>query len=450
MSQSIERRTFLRGLGTLMALPVLESVMPAGVRAAAEASKAGAASHPLRTAFIYTPNGAIMPRWTPKGEGANWELSPTMASLKNVKSDLQVITGLEHQKADANGDGGGDHARATATFLTGIQARKTAGADISLGVSVDQVLARQVGNETRLESLQLGCDQVRKAGRCDSGYSCAYQFNFSWRDENMPLPPEVDPRLVFEKLFGSYDKKESKESREKRMRHQNSLLDFVMEDAKSLQGRLGYTDTQKLDEYLTGVRDLERKIEHAEKFAMEMPDVEKPAGIPDGYRDYIRLMYDLLVLSFQTDSTRVASFLVAHDGSNRSFPDMGVPDGHHHLSHHRDDQEKINKIAKIDQFYMEQFAYFLEKMKTVKEADGSNLLDHSMIVFGSGISDANRHDHHNLPVILAGKGNGALRPGRHLVTKQNVPMTNLYLSLADRVGAKVDRIGDSTGRFDLV
>jgi len=441
----IQRRKFLRGIGATVALPTLECMLPETVAAAKKAEQA------TRMAFIYTPNGAIMDKWLPKGEGQNWELSPTLSSLKDVKNDIQVITGLEHDKANNNGDGGGDHARATATFLTAVQARKTAGADIRLGVSVDQVAAQQVGSRTKLDSLQLGCDPVRKAGRCDSGYSCAYQFNFSWKNATLPLPPEIDPRIVFEKLFGSKEsRKESAESRARRMRHERSLLDFVMEDAKSLQHSLGRTDRQKIDEYLTAVRELEQKIENAEKFRAALPKTNRPDGIPQVYRDHIRVMYDLMALAFQSDSTRIASFLVAHDGSNRSFAEVGVPDGHHHLSHHRRDEKKMAKIEKIDRFYVEQFAYFMNKMKSIKEPDGRNLLESSMIVFGGGISDADRHDHHDLPVILAGKGNGQLRPGRHLKTKQQVPMANLYLSLLDRVGAKADTLGDSTGRFDLI
>lgn len=409
------------------------------------------ASGPLRMAYIYTPNGAIMDKWTPKQEGQDWQLSQTLAALKETKEDLQVITGLMHDKAEANGDGGGDHARATATFLTAAQARKTAGADIKLGISVDQVAAAQIGSQTRLDSLQLGCDPARKAGRCDSGYSCAYQFNFSWKSPTLPLAPEVDPRLVFEKLFGAPESKESVESRVRRTRHERSLLDYVYEDAKTLQGKLGHTDRLKVDEYLTAVREIELKIENAEKFRSSLPqNGMRPDGIPAEYREHIRVMYDLLALAFQTDTTRIASFLVAHDGSNRSFADIGVPDGHHHLSHHRRKPDKIAKLEKIDRFYVELFAGFLEKMKSIREPDGRNLLDSSMIVFGGGISDADRHDHDNLPVILAGGGNGQLRTGRHLVTERRVPMANLYLSLLDRAGVKADRLGDSTGRFDLI
>lgn len=442
---SLDRRRFLHGLGATVALPSLEWLAPVEGLAATEAGNAA-----LKMAFVYTPNGVIPSKWNPKGEGKNWQLSSTLSALAPVKSELQVISGLAHDKANANGDGGGDHARANATFLTGMQARKTAGADIRAGVSVDQIAALRNGRQSKLDSLQLGCDLGRKAGRCDSGYSCAYQYNMSWRTPTLPLAPEIDPRLVFEKLFGSAQRPGDKKAQQRRLKERRSVLDFVLEDAKSMQQELGYTDRLKLDEYLTGVRELEQKIENAETFSASLPDADRPTGVPSDYAAHIRLMYDLMVMAFQTDSTRVASFLVAHDGSNRSFKDVGVAEGHHHLSHHRDDPQKIEKIARIDKFYVEQFAYFLKKMQASKSADGRSLLDDSMIVFGGAISDANRHDHDKLPVILAGRGGGDLRTDRHLVVPQPTPMTNLYLSMLDRVGIQEERLGDSTGRLDLI
>ncbi len=442
---TINRRKFLRGVGALVALPSLECLTPA-----AKAAGKAAAGSATKMAFIYTPNGAIMPQWNPTGEGDKWKLSSSLSSLEPVKKDIQIISGLAHDKARANGDGGGDHARANATFLTGTQARKTAGADIKAGISVDQLAAAELGKHTRLDSLQLGCDPGRKAGSCDSGYSCAYQFNLSWRTPTLPLAPEIDPRLVFENLFGRADAPGDSKAQARRLEERKSILDFVVEDAKSFQAQLGYTDRLKMDEYLTGVRELERKIEAAENFTAELPDADRPNGIPTDYGAHIRLMYDLMIMAFQTDSTRVASFLVAHDGSNRSFSDIGVAEGHHHLSHHRDDPEKIEKLAKIDKFYAEQLAYFLKKMKATKSAAGDSLLDESMIVYGGAISDANRHDHDNLPVILAGHGGGKLRAGRHLKLKEATPMTNLYISMLDRAGVKTDRVGDSTGPLDLI
>ena len=425
-----------------MTLPWLEAMAPLSVMAAAPAS-------PLRMAFAYTPNGIIMDQWTPRGTGKDFELPPTLQPLKAHQQKLQALSGLDHEKANPNGDGGGDHARANATFLTGCQAKKTAGADIRAGVSVDQVAAQHLTGQTRLDSLELGCDLGRKAGRCDSGYSCAYQFNFSWKTPNLPMPPEINPRIVFEKLFGGGVLGDSKEERARRAKYGQSILDYVMEDAKSLQSKLGATDRSKIDEYLMGVRELERKIEQAEKFAQQLPDVSKmPSGIPPTYKEHIRLLYDLLAMAFETDSTRIATFLVAHDGSNRSFNEIGVPDGHHYLSHHRNDRGKIEKLTKIDKFYVEQFAYFLDKLDSIREGDGT-LLDHSMVVYGGGHSDGNAHDHVNLPVILAGGGRGKLTPGRH-VNFGGKPMTNLYLTMLDHMGAGVDRLGDSTGRLQGV
>ncbi len=435
--QPLSRRTALRGLGISLSLPLLEAMGPIRSYAASQAPS------PLRMGFIYLPNGVIMDRWIPQKTGSQFDFPSTLKPLEPMKNHLQILSGLDHRKANNNGDGGGDHARANATFLTGCQAKKTAGADIRIGVSVDQVAAKKLTGSTRLDSLELGCDVGRKAGRCDSGYSCAYQFNFSWKTETLPMAPEVDPRVVFEKLFGNGILGESKKNQALRAKYHKSILDFVMEDAKALQGKLGTTDRAKLDEYMTGVRELERRIEHTEDFSRQLPTIDAPTGVPSDFASHVRLQYDLLAMAFQTDTTRIGTFLVAHDGSNRSFRDIGVGEGHHYLSHHANDQGKIEKITKIDKFYVEQFAYFLKKLSTMQEADGS-VLDHSMIVFGGGHSDGNRHSHENLPVVLAGKGNGHLQPGRH-VHHGNKPMTNLFLTMLDKMGAPSERLGDSTG-----
>jgi len=428
------RRRFLRGLGTMMALPTLEAF----------AGKS-APVHPTRFGFVYTPNGVNVDQWTVKGTGTSFELSPTLSPLEAQKKAIQVISGLSHDKARANGDGGGDHARATTTFLTGAQARKTGGADFHAGVSIDQVFAKHLGGETKLPTLELGCDEVRNNGRCDSGYSCVYQYNMSWKSPTLPMSPETDPRLVFERLFGNNDRKESAESAARRRRRQNSVLDFVMEDAKSISRQVSGADKRKIDEYLDAVRATEQRIERSEAMASELPGMNSPTGIPASYQEHIRLMYDLMAYAFQTDTTRISTFLVAHDGSNRSFPQIGVPDGHHHISHHGRDRKKLEKIAKIDRFYVEQFGYFLEKLASMKEGDG-NLLEHSMICFGGGISDADRHDHSRLPVVLAGGGSGTLQPGRHLDLGKDVPMSNFYLGLLEKAGISGEtRFGDSTG-----
>lgn len=421
---------------------MLDAMAPIRVLAAegAAASKVS----PRRMAFVYVPNGANMADWTPKKIGDEFELPPILEPLKGVQNDLLVLSGLAHDKGRPHGDGAGDHARASATFLTGCKARKTPGADIKVGISVDQVAAQKIGNQTRLSSLELGTDKARLAGNCDSGYSCAYSFNISWKSESTPMPPEVDPRQVFDRLFGNGHSGEMDEARIKRDRYRKSVLDFALDDARRLKADLGYTDRRKLDEYLTAVRELEQRIERANSFASEMPDYHRPTGVPRSYEEHLRLQFDLLALAFQTDSTRVASYIMAHDGSNRQYPFIGVRDGHHDLSHHGGDEEKKSKIAKINRFHTTQFAYFLQKLKSIPEGEGT-LLDNCMIVYGSGLGDGNRHNHDNLPVLVAGRGGGSIRSGRHVQFERETPMTNLFLSLLDRVGAPTERLGDSTG-----
>ncbi len=438
----LPRRTFLKGLGTAIALPMLEAMAP-GISTLARGAEP-AVGVPKRMGFVYIPNGANMADWTPATVGTDFELPATLQPLRPVQSDLLVLSGLAHDKARANGDGAGDHARASATFLTGCQARKTQGADIRVGVSVDQLAAARIGKQTRFASLELGCDRGKQVGNCDSGYSCAYSFNISWKSESTPMPPEVDPRQVFDRLFGAGSRTEMLQNRALREQYQKSVLDFVLEDAKRLKSNLGYTDRRKLDEYMTAVRELEQRIEQAQKFASVLPEFNKPTGIPKDYEQHVRLMYDLLVLAFQTDSTRIGTFIMAHDGSNRAYPFIGVSDGHHDLSHHGNDEAKKQKIAKINQFHISQFSYFLQKLKSVKEGDGT-LLDNCMIIYGSGIGDGNRHNHDELPVLLAGKGGGTIRTGRHIRYSKDTPMTDLYLSMMERAEVPIQRIGDSSG-----
>jgi hypothetical protein len=427
------RRKFLQGLATTLALPSLASL-----RAATPA----AAGHPLRMAFVYIPNGVNLDLWRPSGKA---NLSETLRPLDGLRDHFSVIRGLDHDKAFANGDGAGDHARANATFLTGCQARKTAGADIRVGVSVDQIAAQQIGHLTRVPSLELSTDPPRRSGNCDSGYSCAYQFNLSWRSETTPAPAERDPRLVFEKLFGSGNQRQD----EQRRARQQSILDFVKDDAKRLNTRLDGSDRAKMDEYLTAVRDVERRITQAEQFRIEVPEDQRPNGVPETHRDHIRTMYEMMALAFQTDTTRIASFLLAHDGSNRSFPEIGVNSAHHELSHHRSNAGHLAQIAKIDRFYVEQFAWFLEKLRNTTEGEG-NLLDHSMIIYGGAIADGNRHNHDDLPILLAGHGGRTITPGRVITAKQGTPMTNLYLSMLDRMNVNAERVGDSNGKFEAI
>ena len=432
-SSKITRRSILRGLGVSLAIPSLESFAVGGV-----------SGIPLRMGFTYIPNGVIMDEWRPLETGPLKSLPNSLQPLQNHTADFQVISGLNHTKAYANGDGGGDHARANATFLTGCQARKTAGKDIKVGVSVDQIAADAIGDKTKLRSLELSCDGVRRSGKCDSGYSCAYQYNLSWKTESMPMVPESNPRLVFERLFGNASSPTDRKGQLKRRALNKSILDFALQGASNFNKRLGKLDQEKLSEYFTSVRELEKRIEREEKNWEKLPDLKSPVGIPENYRAHLRLMFDMMVLAFQSDSTRISSFLLAHDGSNRSFRDIGVPEGHHSLSHHKNDPEKIKKLAKIDQFYSEQFAYFIDKLSTTQEIDGSRLLDHCMIVFGGGISDGNRHRHSDLPVLLAGGSSHGLTTGRH-VDYEGVPMTNLYLGMLDRAGVQASQVGDSSG-----
>jgi hypothetical protein len=443
----IPRRTFLKGVGTAISLPLLEAMLPPARLLAAEGSRIAEPAkvlRPKRMAFIYVPNGVNMADWTPVNGGTDFELPYILESLKPLQKDFQVLSGLAHQKADPNGDGAGDHARASATFLTGMQARKTAAVDIRVGMSVDQVAAAKIGRQTRLPSLELGCDKGQQAGSCDSGYSCAYQFNLAWKTDTSPLPPEVDPRLVFERLSTHGAAGEVEENRTRRKSNHQSVLDFVLEDARQLKANLGATDRHKLDEYMTAVREIEQRLEQAEKFTAASPDYAKPTAIPKDYEQHIRVMYDLLALAFQTDSTRISTFMIAHDGSNRAYPFIGVSEGHHDISHHGGNAEKKKKIARINRFHAEQFAYFLQKLKSIPEGEGT-LLDNCMIVYGSGIADGNAHSHDDLPVLLAGGAGGTLAPGRHVRYEKSTPMTNLYLAMLDRMGTPAARLGDSTG-----
>ncbi len=446
------RRAFLRGLGACIALPALESLGTLRAAAALAGSKATslattATGAPLRTAFLYFPNGAIPADWWPSQEGNNFALSRTLQPLADVRGAVQVLGGLDHKNAEPGPDGAGDHARGNAVFLTGVRLKKSA-TDLRAGASIDQVIAKEVGHLTRFPSLELTCDSVRKAGACDSGYACAYQFNVAWSSPTTPLTPEANPRLVFERLFGPGNHGERRANLRRRQQEQRSILDFVMEDARGMQRRLDAHDRDKLDQYLTGIREVELRIQKAEKFGKGPdPDRETPAGIPTNYGEYLQVMFDMLVLAFQTDSTRVATMLLAHDGSNRSFADIGIAEGHHDLSHHQNKAELMQKVSEIDLWYVKQLSMFLKKMEQTRDVDGRSLLHNSMIVYGSGNADANRHTHTNLPVLLAGSGGGTLTPGRYVKFGAK-PVSNLFLSMADRMGLQgLERFGDSTGRL---
>jgi hypothetical protein len=443
MSQ-IDRRTFLRGVGTAMALPLLESMLP--LTALAQTPKKAAV--PVRMAYVFTPNGVDIDHWTPVAEGLNYDLPYILEPLKDVQKSINVLTGLTQHNAFALGDGPGDHARSTAAWLTGVHPRKTAGSDIKNGISADQVAAQKIGFQTKFASLELGCERGAGAGDCDSGYSCAYSSNISWRGVITPMAMEVNPRLVFERLFGNGDPSGQYESVSRRNLFRQSILDFVAEDAHKLRSRLGIHDQRKLDEYLQGVREIEERLVKFEQgtSAAVLKGVEKPSGIPADLGEHIRLMGDMMILAFQADLTRISTFMVGNDGSNRSYREIDVPEGHHDMSHHGNDPVKLEKKRRIDRFHVEQLAYMLKKMQSIKEPNGT-LLDNCMVVYGAGISDGNRHNHDNLPILLAGRAGGSLKTGRHISYPNETPMNNLFLSMLDRVGVPIESLGDSTGKL---
>jgi len=437
----LPRRTFLKGMGAVVALPVLDAMTPAF------AAPARLRKSSLRLAFTYVPNGVVMADWTPKAEGAAFEFSRVLKPLEPFRQDTLVLSGLAHRNGNALGDGPGDHARAAASYLTGVHPRKTAGADIQNGISVDQIAAQHLAAHTRFASLELGCDDSRTVGNCDSGYSCAYTNSLAWRGPATPMPPETNPRLVFERLFGDIDTSLSPETRARRLHYRRSILDLVGERTTRLAADLGPADRRKLDEYLSSIREIERRIEKAEQdLTGIIPTIDKPSGIPVLYADYVNLMFDLQVAAFQTDSTRVITMMMGREGSMRTYPEIGVSDPHHPLTHHRGNMEWVERVTKINALHMALFAGFIRKLKATPDGDGT-LLDHSMIVYGSGLSDGNRHTHEDLPVLIVGRG-GEFRLGSHIVYPKHTPMTNLFLTLLDRVGVQPEKLGDSTGMIE--
>lgn len=440
MFRSLPRRTFLRGLGAAIALPALDAMQPAF----AAAKKA-----PCRMAFVYVPNGIVMEAWTPQTAAAAAPLPAALpriaAPLAPYRDDILMLTGLTCNNGRALGDGPGDHGRAGASYLTAAHPKKTYGKDLRAGVSVDQMAALRLGSQTRLASLELGCEEGIQGGNCDNGYSCAYNNSISWRTPSSPMPPEVRPRAVFERLFGADgDLDPARRAREEKYRR--SVLDLVLEDARSLRTTLGATDQRKLDEYLFSVRDIEKRIQQHEGSPARPPAgfSKPPSGVPDNFIEHVRLMCDLATVAFQTDSTRVVTLMFALEASGRAYREIGITDGHHGLTHHMGDAEKIEKVTRINRFHVEQYAYLLGRLKDSKDGDGT-LLDHAMVVYGSGISDGNRHDHHNLPVVLAGRGCGGVRTGRHLRYPDETPMANLFVSMLDRMGVPAETLGDSSG-----
>ncbi len=428
----------------------MASLMPRGAFAASKKPRKDEKGAPTRMAFVYVPNGAIPAAWWPAGDGgADFTLSPTLAPLAKVQKQLQVISGLDDLCADPGPDGAGDHARAGATFLTGVRIKKTAGSDIHAGISIDQVVANQIGHHTRFPSLELSCDVVRKSGECDSGYACAYEYNMAWRSHNEPLSPEHNPRFAFERLFGDGPINQRVANLRRREAEQNSILDYVLADAKTVNAKLDGRDRQKLDQYLTSVREIEQRIEMTAKMKVQNPEIDAPVGVPVNYAEHVALMFDMLLLAFQTDSTRVATLLMAREGSNRPFADIGIASGHHDLTHHKNSPEIVAKVQEIDRWYVQRLGAFLEKMDATQDVDGQSLLHHSMIMYGSGNADGNRHTHDNLPIVIAGAGSGTFKTGRY-VKLQPTPLTNMFLTMADGMGATgVEKHGDSTGRVSV-
>lgn len=441
----LPRRTFLKGLGTVVALPMLECMAPVRAAAAATATKA-----PVRMAFMFVPNGMNMAKWLPEGEGANFSLPFILQPFNHLKRDILVMSGLTQDKGRANGDGPGDHARSAAVFLTGVQPLKSEGSKIRAGISCDQFVAEHIANETKFASLEIGIEKGRQAGKCDSGYSCAYSNNISWRDETTPMTKETDPRLVFERLFADGSAEDSANSFLRRREFKKSILDFVMEDARKLNSKVSGNDRQKIDEYLTAVREIEQRIEKAEKMSAHTAEViagvEKPSSAPADMGEHIRMMGDMMVLAFQADVTRVCTFVIANEGSNRPYREIGIGDGHHSLSHHQGDPVKLDKIAKINHYHAQQVAYTVNRLKNIKEGDGT-LLDNCMIVYGAGICDGNKHNNENLPILVAGRAGGTIRTGRYIPYPIETPLNNLFLSMFDRMGVPADEFGDATGHL---
>lgn len=437
--KAMGRRAVLRGMGTTLALPLLDAMVTSA--SAAEAAQAAR----KRLQVIYMPNGMTMQNWTPATAGEGYELTPILQPVAAYRDKFVVISGLDHAQAEALGDGAGDHGRCCGSYLTGVHVKKTEGADLASGVSMDQLVAKQFGEQTQIPSLELGLEPPSLVGSCDTGYSCAYTNTLSWSSANTPLPVTVSPRDVFERLFGDGDSLDA-QSRLAQLRREASILDFIADDAKRMSANMGATDKQKLDEYLTSVRDVEKRIQKMEQGGGNMaalPDYARPSGTPDGFADHARMMIDLQVLAAQADLTRVSTFMLAREVSARSYPEIGVPDGHHPLSHHGNDPEKLAKLTKINILHMEQVAYYLKRMSETKELDGT-LLDHTLLLCGAALADPNRHEHRNLPTLVAG---GLVKGNRHLVADKGTPMTNLMLAAMDRLDVHVDKIGDSNGRL---
>lgn len=444
--KALARRTFLRGMGTAIGLPFLDAMVPA-------LSFGKAVEKPVRMCFVYVPIGAIMDHWNPSYTGTLGELPRILKPMEPFRKDMLLLGNLTHNGGRALLDGGGDHARATGGYLSGVQPRKNStdasfknAAAIKAGITADQVVANQIGSKTRFASLEVGMEDSQQAGNCDSGYSCAYTNNLAWKSDSQPMPPVLDPRALFERIFGD-DGDLSPQARERRNLYRRSILDHVTEDSKKLEGRLGPSDRAKLDQYMTSVREVEVRIEQNEKNNQHVdPGMEKPGGTPGDFAEHFKLQSDMITIAFQADLTRTITFLVGREGSNRAYREIGVPEGHHNLTHHRNNPEMIERVAQINCYHIRTFAAWMEKMKAHQEGDGS-LLDNCMIVYGSGISDGNRHTHEDLPTMILGNGGGFLNTGRRIVYRRETPICNLYLTMMEGMGVHQDTFGDATGHL---
>ena len=439
--KSLSRRTLLRGVGTAVALPFLDAMTPALTAATAR---------PVRMAFVYVPNGIDMRHWNPAYEGPLQELPRILKPMEAFKQDMTLLSNLTHNGGRALLDGAGDHGRCCGGYLAGVQPRKTM-VDIKAGISCDQIVANDIGRQTRFPSLEVGLEDARQAGDCDSGYSCAYTNNLAWRGDAQPLPPLLDPRALFERLFGN-GANLTPEQKTLQTKQRRSILDFVSGDTKALQANLGPTDKRKLDEYLSSIRDIELQLTKAEHDNAQVnPGMDKPYGVPADFAEHFKLMTDMMTVAFQADLTRVMTFLVSREGSSRAYREIGIADGHHPLTHHQNKPEMMEKVAQINVYQMQQFAAWMEKLKSIREGDGT-LLDNAMIVYGAGLSDGNRHTHEDLPTLMVGRGgkgaNGGIKAGRRIVYRKETPMSNLFLTMMDRMGTKVEHFGDATGRIE--
>ena len=436
----LSRRTFLRGAGAVIGLPLLDAMVPALGWAQGAARPA-----PTRLCFVYVPNGMVMQDWTPAAQGRDFQFTPILRPLERFRDQTLVLSHLSCHNANPLGSGPGDHARASASFLTGAHPRES-GSDIYSGVSVDQVVARAIGNQTRFPSLELGLEDTRMVGLCDGRYSCAYTSSISWRTATTPLPPLTNPRHVFERLFGNVGTNVDRATAERRARYRRSILDGAVEEARGLHASVGPADRRRLDEYLESIREVERGLERFRQNTVT--GIERPSGTPADYAEHSRLMYRLQALALEADLTRVITMMVGRESSIRAYDQIGIPESHHQLSHHRNDPAALAKLTIIQTYHLGFFAEFIARLQATRDGD-STLLDRSMIVYGAGISDSNRHIHENLPVVVVGKGNGRLTSGRHIDLQRDTPVCNLHLALLDRVGVRPERLGDSTGVLEI-